>query len=159
MEPQFVSEAEIRFIGEAVRTTNQAESNPSSARIPGLWGRFFAENIPGGIQDKTEPTAVLGVYTNYESDHTGEYSLIAACRVSSLDKIPDGMTGGVIPASDYLVFAAKGAMPQALIAAWGSVWNYFASPRAYRRSFTTDFELYQGREEVGIYIAVTKNNA
>jgi predicted transcriptional regulator YdeE len=157
VQPEFVTETEIRFIGQAVRTSNQAESNPSSARIPGLWGRFFAENIPGSIPFESEPTTILGVYTNYESDDTGEYSLIAACRVSSLDNLPDGMTGGIIPAADYLVFQAKGQMPQALIATWGSVWNYFSAPRPYRRSFTTDFELYKGGNEADIYIAVTSN--
>jgi predicted transcriptional regulator YdeE len=65
-------------VGVAARTTNRAETDPAVAKIPGLWQRFFSEQeqIPGRL----DPDVVYGVYTAYDSDHTGEYSLIVGAE-------------------------------------------------------------------------------
>ncbi|TAL64720.1 MAG: AraC family transcriptional regulator, partial [Legionella sp.] len=65
-----------------------------------------------------------------------------------------GKEGITIPAGNYLVFKKVGAMPQALIAAWTEVWNYFSQEQSYQRAYLCDFESYSGSEEVSVYIGV-----
>src|SRR6266576_6809542 len=75
MEPKQIKRKEIKLIGIAVRTTNEQETNPATSNIPGLLGRFFQAGIANKIPNQTSPGSTLAAYTNYESDHTGEYDL------------------------------------------------------------------------------------
>lgn len=101
--------------------------------------------------------SVLALYTDYAGDYTQDYSWILGCVVSSLDDVPEGLIGKVIPEANYAVFTTKGEFPQGLIAAWQAVWKTDL-PRAY----TSDFEFYrpefdpQKNPEVKVYIALVE---
>jgi len=159
MEPNLTARAEMKVIGVEVRTSNEREANPATARIPGLWGRFLEENLMEKIPDRKDTGVVLGVYTNYERDHTGLYSLVLSAEVTRLDCVPEGLVGLTIPAAQYLVFPARGPIPDAIIATWQRIWSYFASSSEYQRAYTADFERHQWnvetlQPEVDIHIAV-----
>lgn len=154
MAPEFKSVSAFKAIGIEVRTSNDVEMNTASAKIPELWGRFYQQKIPANITRAKTAARVVGVYSKYVSDHSGPYSLLAGVEVSTLDTIPEGMTGIAIPADTYLVFTAHGSMPQALIQTWGVIWSYFSQGQKYQRSYTYDFELYQASDRVDIHIAV-----
>ena len=158
MESKFVRLDEIHAIGIGARTTNRLEFDQSSAKIPGLWNKFLAEGMAEKIPNQEEPARLMGIYTNYISDHTDEYELIIASAVTSLNDIPEGMSGVTILAGDYLVFQARGQMPNAVIQTWKGIWDYFAEDSSYERLYTTDFELYRGDSEADIHIAVKKRN-
>ena len=146
----------MHVVGIEVRTKNALEANPATARIGPLWGRFLEEKASEKIAHQMDPGTVLGVYTNYESDHTGFYTLIIGAQVKDAKSIPKGMVGITIPAAEYLVFPAPGKVPQAIVVAWGEVWDYFAQNPAARRAFTADFELYKtanGEAGAEIYVA------
>ena len=155
MTPEKTNLGSLNFIGLEIRTTNQAEANPATTRIPAVWQRFFAEGITGQIPALQEPQLVYGVYTSYESDQTGPYSMLVAHQTASLAEVPAGLVGVQTKPASYLVFPAHGPMPQALVATWASVWQFFAQPGPYERAYTTDFELHRdaGRT-VEIYIAL-----
>jgi predicted transcriptional regulator YdeE len=110
------------------------------------------------IGDQVSPHQILGVYSDYQSDYTGEYSLSAACQVNNgQGSKPEGMRHGTIPAQTYLMFTGKGAQPSSIIKTWSDIWNYFnGASSGYKRAYTTDFELYKSPEEVEIFIAVKK---
>lgn len=146
----------MKIIGIEVRTSNQMEADPRTAKIPGLWKKFLEERAEEKIPNRKTAHTLLAAYTHYESDYNGPYSLIASSEVSSLDDIPAGMVGITIPAAKYLVFTAKGEMPDALIETWGYIWKYFSKPSNYKRAYTADFELYEKTKnsEVDIYIAI-----
>ena len=74
--PEHTSTDTKTITGIATRTTNELELNPETASIPGLWSRFFAENIGEQISNGYSTDTVYGVYTDYETDHTGAYTLI-----------------------------------------------------------------------------------
>lgn len=152
MDPKWTNVTELKVAGIEIRTTNQAEMNPSTAKIPSLWGHFY--KIQGDMPRKSMDARTLGVYSKYESDHAGPYSLLAGVEVSRLDDLLDGITGATIPAGNYLVFTAQGSMPQALIKTWGAIWAYFSGDPKYQRAYTFDFELYQAPDRVDIHIAV-----
>jgi predicted transcriptional regulator YdeE len=158
-EPKLATRNAMKVLGLEIRTSNAREADPATAQIPGLWQRVFSQQVPGRIPHPTNPGTLLAVYTRYESDHHGEYSLIVGSEVSTLDGIPQDMAGITLPAATYLVFEARGPMPQAVIDAWGRIWEYFAGRPAHRRAYTADFELYEPRSqgpspEVDIYIAI-----
>jgi predicted transcriptional regulator YdeE len=154
MEPQLTTTKEIKLIGTEVRTTNKEEMDPTSAKIPGLWGRFFQEQVAEKIPNKKAGGVLLGVYTKYESDYTGPYSLIVGTEVNSLDAIPEGMTALTIPAGKYLVFAVEGPMPKALVDTWIQIWSYFSDTSHNQRAYSTDYEVHHGNDNADIYIAV-----
>ena len=159
MEPRLALGTEMKVIGFEARTSNSLEGDRVTAKIPGLWKRFFEERLEEKIPSRTHPGNLFGVYTNYESDHTGMYSLIVSAEVSSLDRVPEGMIGLTIPAGKYLVFTVGGPIPDAVIQTWQNVWNYFSQSSEYRRAYTTDFESYRwnlgaGQTEAEIDIAI-----
>jgi len=159
LEPTLTSREAMKVIGVEARTSNAREAGPATARIPGLWQRFFAEHVPEQIPNRAGAGAWVAVYTHYESDANGEYSLVLGAEVSSLDDVPPDLTGIALPASRYLVFSAQGPMPQAVIETWNGIWSYFQSPSGFERAYTADFEVYDqrfqnARPEVDIFIAV-----
>lgn len=145
----------VHFPGEqiqgiSVRTTNSNEVNPETAKIGGLYQRFD-EQVP---VDYKNGARVYGVYYNYDSDHSGEFSVLAGT-----DQITESLQVQLeqvsLVSGNYLVFDAKGEVPQVVIETWMKIWDYFtAEETQYQRAYTTDFELYKSQDEVAIYIAV-----
>lgn len=138
------------FVGLELRTNN----DECSTAMPAHKDRFFNEHTPSKIRNKVNGN-ILALYTDYEGDYSKPYSWILGYEVSSLDDIPEGLVGKVIPASTYAVFTTQGEFPQGLIAAWQAIWNANL-PRAY----TSDFEVYrsgfdpQTNPQVKVYIAI-----
>jgi predicted transcriptional regulator YdeE len=123
---------------------------PEVSKIRGLWQRFYDVIAPNLMNGAT----IFGVYHNYESDASGEFSVLAGAdqiNVSSscsTDKV-------LIQSGNYLLFEAKGDMPQVVIDTWSKVWEYFESGGSeYQRAYTTDFELYKSQNEIEVYIAI-----
>lgn len=106
MAPELKRMPGFKAVGIEMRTSNATEMNAASAKIPGLWGRFYQEIIPAHIKHAKADARVVGIYSKYASDHSSPYSLLAGVEVSTLDTIPGGMTGIAIPAGKYLVFSA-----------------------------------------------------
>ena len=144
---------EFSIIGISVRTTN--ENGQSSQDIPALWNKFMTQSIVEKIPNKID-NALYCIYTEYEKDHTKPYTTILGCMVSSLDSIPEGMTGATIEKTTYEKFTAKGNLQEGIVFnEWIKIWN-----SELNRSFTADFEIYgekaQNSEnaEVDIFIAI-----
>ncbi len=144
------TEKEKFFIGLELRTNNQE----ALATIPAHWERFYKENVLSQIPNQI-PSGVFALYTDYEGDFTKPYSCIIGTEVSSLEDVPEGLAGKIIPASEYAVFASQGSFPEGLVDVWQKIWT-----SSLNRSYTVDFELYgydfhpQENPEVKVYIAV-----
>jgi predicted transcriptional regulator YdeE len=108
----------------------------------------IANQLPG--------SAVYGVYTDYESDHDGEYSLLIACAVSDAGAVPDDMRAVTVPSGKYMVFTGSGEVPQVVMQTWGAVWKFFDETPKFERAYTVDFERYDGEDpsRVEIFIAI-----
>ena len=138
--------------GLVVRTRNADEAQPSTARIGALWAEFGQQIAP-----RLAPGALAyGVYHHYESNADGMFDVLAGADAQSApfgDAL--GLTRVDIANGPYLVFEAHGAMPQAVIEAWGRIWRYFADSKClHQRAYTTDFERYQADGQIDICIAV-----
>jgi predicted transcriptional regulator YdeE len=147
MEPPYLVDLPAFIVvGFRARTTNAAESDPATARIPALWGAYM-----GRRGESDAPS--YGVYGRYESDHAGAYDVTVGAEGEWAD---GGLARVHVPAGRYLVFANEGEIPRAVIDAWGAVWAHFAGGADVRRAYTTDFERYDPArpDRVEIHIAI-----
>lgn len=148
MELRVVSEKIIH--GLSIRTDNATEMDPNKGKISALW-QGFDEAVP---VDYKNGERVYGVYFDYESDHSGKFTVLAGFDVA---KTPSNvrLEKVTIPSTKYLVFTHKGEMPQIAIDAWTEVWHYFENESAeYQRVYSTDFEYYPNGNEIEVHIAV-----
>ncbi|WP_455207318.1 GyrI-like domain-containing protein [Kaarinaea lacus] len=145
-------------VGIKTATSNTLEADPQTARIPALWQRFFSESIDEQISNKLDEGILFGVYTGYDNEQRGHYSLIAGREVSAIDIVPEGLVSIVIPQGHYLVFSEAGEMPAVIYSVWQTIWQYFSDSVEYVREYTTDFELYSNdnSSRVEVYIAIKK---
>ena len=126
-----------------------------TAVIGGVWQRFYSEGVYANIPNKMNEKA-LGIYTDYESNETGDYTVMAGCEVSRSD-----LTGNfevrTIPSGRYAKFVVKGHMQKAVAEFWQELWKMKLD-----RSCICDFEAYQNGEtdncEIHIYIGLSTDN-
>ncbi|MCB9858394.1 MAG: AraC family transcriptional regulator [Phycisphaerales bacterium] len=146
-----------RFVGISCRTTNAAELDAATGKIPALYERFFAEGVAGQIPDCKDATGIFGVYSGYESDHNGAYTLTVACETELDEAPPSGLDVIDVAAGEFLVFEEAGELPGAVRNLWQRIWTYFEASTEYRRAFEVDFEVYSDEfPGVRIYIALAK---
>jgi len=151
--PKIVERAGFSVGGIDVRTTNAAEMELATARIPALWERFTYESLPGHIPGQTNPGVVLGLYSDFDSDADGAYTLMAGCEVSPESNMPAGLGTKSVPPAKYAVFTSeKGEIPTIIFNAWQEIWAMTPEQLGGHRAYTGDFEVYDER-------AVNMNNA
>ena len=109
------------------------------------------QQIPNRIDD-----TVFSIYTNYQSDHTEPYDTILGCKVSSLENIPEGMTGQAFEGGTYEKFVSKGDLTKGVVyGTWAEIWE-----QKLGRTYTADFEMYGERAqnptdaEVDVLVAI-----
>lgn len=138
----------IAIAGIKVRTTNAAQFNPATAKIAGLWGRFFSEDLFNKLPGKLATSPVYGVYSGYDSDYMGAFDVTAGVATAQTE-------GSLaLQAGEYLVFKGVGPMPQTVVQTWGIVWQYFQNNPDVKRSYGTDYEAYLGTDTVEIHIGI-----
>ncbi len=158
IEPKLVRMDSFTVSGLNVRTINRDEFNPEKAKLSDLWRRFSSEGMVEKIPNKQLNSPVFGVYSDYDSDETGFYTVTAGVIVNPPLVVP-AFSMVSVTAGEYLVFEGKGGMPQAVVDAWQRVWDYFAQQSDYKRNYNTDFEAYQGSDAVAIYIGIVGSEA
>jgi len=147
MEPRVVEQPEFAVIGIQVRTSNAKEVTGDGA-IPKQWTKFFGERIADKIPNKVDST-VYAVYTNYASDHNGEYDFIIGMKVSSVPDVPPGMVAKKVPKGRYaIVTSAKGPVARVVPQAWQRVYSLDDNKQlGGARAYKADFELYDQRSQ------------
>ena len=149
MEPVRQHHDAFQVAGLTARTTNREENDPATARIRGLWGRFFGEQTYESTPHRTSDARIFGIYDAYESDAHGAFDVTVGVAVS-------GGAGAVtVEAADYLIFTGQGEMPQMVIATWQRIWQYFEAHPEIARRYRSDFEAYEGPDKVAIHIGVS----
>ncbi len=133
---QSLSEEKI-IIGMTIRTTNQ--DGKSIQDTSQLWKQFYAEGFNDKVQGKVNPSEVLGVYSNYESDCNGYYDYTIGYEVSPEADVPEGFGKMSIPKADYAKFELTEALPicEKIKRLWNNVWQ-----ADINRKYSIDFEIY-----------------
>lgn len=129
---------EFIVVGISVRTSNA--KGQAMLDIGNLWSRFYSEQIIAAIPNKISDD-IFCIYTDYESDYTGEYTTFLGCKVSSAETLPQDLTKKVIATSSYRRYESKGKIPECVGETWTNIWKENKNiPRAY----SSDFNVYEG---------------
>ena len=143
MSYELVKLEKMTIAGPSIRTENKKASRD----IPIFWKKVFQDDILTKIPDVVSGY-VYGVYSNYDSDQKGAYSLTGGVSVENTDQLPEGMAVREIPAGTYAVFTAYS--PEELVNTWKAIWE-----SGLKRSYQFDFEEYGAEDEsVKIYVGV-----
>jgi predicted transcriptional regulator YdeE len=153
-----VHEKAFVVIGIAVRTDNRREATPEGL-IPKQWQRFFADNLQAKISGR-QSDAIYALYTQYQSDKSGDYTYILGKQVRDGSPVPPGMVSWTVPGGDYKVFTtARGNVTKVVPSTWRRIWDE-EDHAILHRAYRTDFEVYDERARdpqnsvVDIYIGV-----
>lgn len=153
-KPDFQVIEQFQVVGISVRTTNA--HGQAMKDIEALWTRFWGEEIKNKVPNKISDD-IYALYTNYESNYTGAYTMIIGMPVSSLGSIPAGFEGITIPKATYQKFVSKGKMPEAVVNTWIDIWQKDDSlDRAYQTDFTVHGKKYFAgdKAEVATFISI-----
>jgi predicted transcriptional regulator YdeE len=139
--PKVVSQDGFTVIGITARTTNAKEMTPDGV-IGKQWMRIFQEGVLGKIPNKAD-ASIIAVYTDYASDHNGEYTYLLGARVTSDAEVPEGMVAKKISGGKFAVFTSdKGPAPQVVPATWMKINSLPDSAVGGDRLYRADYEIY-----------------
>jgi predicted transcriptional regulator YdeE len=143
----------LMVVGIECRTSNDSSAGPQD--IPQLWQRFYAEDVQSRIPNKTSEE-VIALYCDYAGDYTQSYSCVIGCAVSSLENIPEGMVGKVVPESTFALYRAVGDFPKSLVDTWGTIWS-----SDLKRTYAGDYEVYGHKfagpsKEVDVFVGIER---
>ena len=143
-EPKIIQQDGFTVVGISARTTNANEMT-SEGVIGPMWGRLFQDGIIDKIPNKADPR-IVAVYTDYASDHNGEYTYVLGARVTSDADVPAGMVARKIPTGKYAVFTSeKGLGSKVVPALWMKINSMPQNAVGADRVYRADFEIYDER--------------
>lgn len=147
MQKHLAQLSEIKLIGLKIRTNNQDEMDPSKSKIGPLAGSYWSNDTASVFQHRSSAGMTYSVYTEYESDETGEYTYFIGEQVDSFEgQDLEAFATLTIPASDYAKFTTEpGAMPDVVISAWMKIWKMTDADFGGKRKYIADFEVYDHR--------------
>lgn len=159
MQPHVVEQNGFIVIGVAARTNNSREATAQGV-IGKEWARFMQEGVLAKIPNKLDHS-IVAVYTDYASDHKGDYTFVLGARVRSDIDVPEGMVAKKIPAGRYAVFTSdKGPGPKVVPELWMKINSLPKSAPGGNRAYRADFEVYDERAadpqnlQTDIYIGI-----
>lgn len=137
MEHEEIVLDNFTVVGISIRTTNQ--NYQSQEDIAKLWEVFFRNGYLQQLLPNKESDDIYCIYTDYESDYTGEYTTILGYKVSSTEGIPTNLSLAIkeIPQSKYFKYISEGELPYAVGKTWAHIWQ-----ANIERRYLADFDVY-----------------
>ena len=144
MSPRVVQQNSFTVIGIAVRTSNTKEMTADGV-IGKQWARLMQEGLLAKIPNKADQS-IVAMYTEYASDHNGEYTYVLGARVTSAVDVPEGMVAKKIPAGKYAMFKSeKGPASKVVPETWMRINSLPKLAVGGDRVYRADFETYDER--------------
>ena len=134
--------------GICINTNNKNAQNT----IPKLWNEFFTNNIVSKIEHKKSDSFIYGVYSDYESDMNGNYTVTAGVEINRKDI--KKYNSILIKKGKYILFEQEGLTPDIIRNTWIKIWEYFEENKDIKRRYLSDFEVYEGDKGIKIYIGI-----
>lgn len=138
--------ASLTVAGLSIETNNQEAKNT----IPPLWSRVQSENIIETIPQKLDENVLYGVYGNYASDNTGNYTLLVGTEVQDGTEVQPPLQTMALPLARYVVFDVP--KRDAVYAVWQLIWK-----ADLNRTYIADFERYT-QDSIEIYIGINEDD-
>lgn len=138
----------LMISGISVVTNNEFEMSEENGKIAGLWEEYFEKDVYKKTFDKANSDFMYGVYSDYESDASGNYKVTVGVEVTK----PKNAI--VIEDKKYLVFTKQGELPMVVVELWEEIWAYFEKNSECERAFEIDFEKYAKEDEVEIFVSI-----
>ena len=148
MEITRVNITEKIIAGIAINTNNEK----AKETIPKLWSEFYNNKIVSKIKDRKSDSFIYGVYSDYESDMNGNYTLTAGIEINRKDMKKYNPV--VIKKGKYILFEQEGQLPQVIADTWVKIWEYFEEHKDIKRRYLSDFEVFEDDKGIKIYIGV-----
>lgn len=147
MQKELVTMPEIKLVGICVRTSNKQELDKMKGNIFPCVQKYFHQGLAEKISSRKRPGTTLCAYTNYETDHDGEYTYFIGEEIFSFNTlVPEGFQKLVIPKQHYAKFTTMPApIPDVIVNAWKEIWETSPKQLGGHRSYKTDFEVYDER--------------
>jgi predicted transcriptional regulator YdeE len=159
MTSRVAQQTAFTVIGISSRTSNAREMTADGV-IGKQWGRLMQEGLLGKIPHKADKN-IVAVYTDYASDHNGEYTYLLGAKVTSDAEVPAGMVAKKIPGGRYAVFTTeKGPAAKVVPEAWMRINSLPKSAVGADRVYRADFEIYDERasdpqnSQVDVYVGI-----
>ncbi len=134
-------QASFIVVGVTVRTNNATEAG-QQGKIPQMWEGVMQNGTLEQIPNR-DGDALVVVYSDYASDNTGDYNYTLGYKVTSADKIPEGMVARTIHPGKYADLNSDQGPPQQVIGAlWQRINSMTPQQLGGTRAYQTDFETY-----------------
>jgi len=144
MNPKVAKQDGFTVVGISARTSNAREMTADGV-IGKQWGRLMQEGLLAKIPNKADQN-IVAVYTDYASDHNGDYTYVLGARVTADAEVPAGMVAKMIPSGKYAVFTSeKGAAQKVVSELWTKINSLPKSSPGGDRRYRADFEIYDER--------------
>lgn len=154
-------QTEKKIVGIKIRTNNKFETNSLEGKIFPIVKRYFHQNVAARIPNRIHPGTTYCIYTEYESDHQGDYTYFIGEEVESFAGIPADLETIAIPSQKYMKFTnGPGSMPDVVRKPWQQIWQMTPEELGGIRSYISDFEIYDERSRdpqnivLDIYIGI-----
>lgn len=129
----------IKVMGQ-LRTNNFRDGDVVE-KIKNLWTEVMKK-----IKDKKD-MALYGVYTEYESNYRGDYTLfIGSEEAESKEEL-------IIEEDKFHIFNVDTSKENGVAETWQKIWN-LEKDKKINRAYTVDFEKYYPDGKIEIYIAL-----
>ena len=138
----------LMISGISVITNNETEMSEENGKIASLWEEYFEKDVYKKTFNKSNSDFMYGVYSDYESDASGNYKVTVGVEVTK----PKNAI--VIEDKKYLVFTKQGELPMIVVELWEEIWDYFEKNSDYERAFEVDFEKYAKENEIEIFVSI-----
>ncbi len=148
MQTEILHLPEIKLVGITCRTNNTHlfESDVTTNKIAATVQKYFHQGLSQKISHRSKPNTTYCVYTNYESDFTGDYTYFIGEEVTNFNDPFPGFVSLTIPRQNYLKFnVGPGKMPDICIQAWKNIWAMTPVEFSGERAYLADFEVYDDR--------------
>ena len=160
VNPKVMQQQEsFTVVGIAARTTNAKEMTADGV-IGKFWARLYQEGLIAKIPNKADGN-IVAVYTDYASDHNGEYTYVLGARVKTVGELPAGMVAKTVPVGKYAVFTSEqGRAYQVVPQIWQKINSLLKTTTGGDRVYRADFEVYDERARdpqntvVDVYVGI-----
>jgi predicted transcriptional regulator YdeE len=118
MQPEYIDWLDdLVIVGVSTRTSPAT----AATAIPALWQRFLA-NPPGPrVERQASDPAVYAVYSDYQSDFRGEYTLTLGVAVEPDAQVPADLRRVRVPRGRFACIHARGDPRDVIWRTWSFI--------------------------------------